>query len=306
MSKKDNTLPLLEEIDKNNKDNKSSDDKKDKNKKKQNETAKEILAKSKESREKKFFRRNYIDNKKLILKCEENNNDHIYVLRSNEGYWKIFNNSALILKNLIGKRNSKRFKLNPDSDHIPAFDGYISIRDWAGFSEIMENEEAVIDGSLSNDFITAFKLKEEINLAEIEGYRNKEKDARQRINDLVKTKYNFPKLSAAVNELVGRIFICYKRNSGRSNWKIYEKLTGPALNFKTAYAKFCNGKMTVEKFTEERDAFYDVLEPMIDVMLSDRIDSVESLSIIADAYSRMKEESSKAIKLVKKEGMPDN
>lgn len=144
--------------------------------------------------------RRYYDAKIVAMKLEQVNNSKLILFPSvtegeQEEWYKMGGNSALFYKNVIGPRmGRKNIKIRQDNDMNHRFSGGITSVHWKrkfienmvklGYEKFEENELGML----------FFDLETKFTKNEIEGFREREKKDKDRINQMIVPKNLYPDL----------------------------------------------------------------------------------------------------------------
>lgn len=236
------------------------------------------------------FHAEYNKNKKLILDLEKGNLQYIFLLKSSNDYWKMFSTSALYFARVLAKRHNKKVKVHIDKDMKASYDGYVAIRDLDALTELLAAEGAVLDASKApNENIIAYKLKELISEDEIRGIRLKEKQEREKVNDILKTAEQFPDINFAMNEFCNRIIIEYRHQLTRPQERIIRRMLDIALDMKVDFRDMTNRVISKHEWLEKNTCDMNHIEAYIDVLTVTGTLSMDNIMIIVSLYGKLKQ-----------------
>lgn len=144
--------------------------------------------------------RKYYDAKIVVMKLEQVNDSKLILFPSlNEGnqqeWYKMGGNSALFYKNVIGPRmGRKNIKIRKDNDMNHRFNGGVVSVHWKqkfvenmirlGYERFEENELGIL----------FFDLETKFSKNEIEGFRWREKQDKEKLNQMIVPKNEYPAL----------------------------------------------------------------------------------------------------------------
>ena len=244
----------------------------------------------KKSEDGRKFHAEYNKNKKIVMSFEKGNLQYIFLLKSSNDFWKMFSTSALYYARVLARRHNKSVKIHIDKDMYYSYDGYVAIRDFDGFLEIMEAEGAKYDETHSpNEYIRAYKLKEMIPEEEIKGLRKQEKNEREKVNEILKTAEQYPDINFALNEFVNRVVIEYRKEHNNDRLKILGRLLDVAIDMKVAFRDMCNRLISKEEWRAQNDVYMSHVEAYIDTITATGTMTVESISILANLHGKTKQ-----------------
>ncbi len=236
------------------------------------------------------FHAEYNKNKKLVMQLEKSNLSHLFLLKSSGGFWKLFENSALFYAKVLAKRHNKTVKLHIDKDALASYDGYVAVRNIDDFEAILKAEGAKYDKSTSpNENVRAYRLKELISKDEIKGIRLLEKKEREKINEIIKTKEAFPDINYAMNEVLNRIVIEYRKGASLDRNRILARMLDIMLDVKVDFRDMCNGVITKKAWKERLIPALNHLEAYMDVIMNTGTLTMDSLTILVSLYSKMEQ-----------------
>lgn len=236
------------------------------------------------------FHAEYNKNKKLVLQLEKGNLSHLFLLKSSGGFWKLFSTSALYYAKVLSKRHNKSIKMHIDKDAMASYDGYVAVRNIQDFEELLAEEGAKYDAKTSpNENIRAYRLKDLILKEEIKGIRLHEKAEKEKINEIIKTKEVFPDVNYAMNEVLERIVIEYRRGASLDRNKILSRMLDTMLDIKLDFRDMCNGIIPRKEWKEGLAPKLNRLEAYIDVIMATGTLTMDAVTILVSLYSKMEQ-----------------
>lgn len=206
----------------------------------------------------------YYTGKSMIKIYERTNFSKMYLLqaeRTSEVMWhKVFGNSALFYRFLIGPMLHKTIKMNIDKEGRENFpEGVAYIRDLEKFVDGME--KLGYDNIKLRDFgIIEVDLKREFTAKEIKEFRAQLAKRFDLINKMVNPQNSYPELYNAVLGLSCAV----PAKVNRMKSAIYRDTLGKAMvesskDMLLAYLKFANGRLEVaeirQRITDDNDIF---------------------------------------------------
>ncbi|MBQ8992504.1 hypothetical protein IJ090_03680 [Candidatus Saccharibacteria bacterium] len=138
--------------------------------------------------------------KKETLDYEVENFSKLYVLKAQDGWYKMFDNSAYIYTYELAPRFSKLVTIHSDTDfNFTAKRGVVSLKDFEGLKAKLA--ELKIKLVHDDDNIAIFHLGYSIPPERMNGYFAKDEEARQSIEKLLVAKNVFPILKQRARDL---------------------------------------------------------------------------------------------------------
>ncbi|MBQ3309575.1 hypothetical protein IJG78_02770 [Candidatus Saccharibacteria bacterium] len=177
-----------------------------------------LLEKRKASTIKKL---NYENAKQKVLYLEENNYGYVFILKTNDDWYKIMSHSALMYIHYVwpiarDKLNltTKAPNLIADSDfRYKAPIGIITRNAIEEFSKILETagaKKVKVEGT-NNDLISAYKLAREMSEDEFWRIKKYEDDLWSKANTIIVPKAVYPNLSIDVQEAAMQIYFVARK-----------------------------------------------------------------------------------------------
>lgn len=177
-----------------------------------------LLEKRKASTIKKL---NYENAKQKVLYLEENNYGYVFILKTNDDWYKIMSHSALMYIRYVwpiarDKLNltTKAPNLIADSDfRYKAPIGIITRNAIEEFSKILETagaKKVKVEGT-NNDLISAYKLAREMSEDEFWRIKKYEDDLWSKANTIIVPKAVYPNLSIDVQEAAMQIYFVARK-----------------------------------------------------------------------------------------------
>ena len=143
----------------------------------------------------------YLVSKARILEREEENYTKLALVYSGEGFWKLFDHSALIYKHVLAPRLGLEPKLKTDEDYgkIVAKYGVVTINNFDKFEQRMTN--LGVRRSYKKGRIAVFLLGEKIGPEKMKELYTYEADRWERANRLVMPVNVMPALRARIRDV---------------------------------------------------------------------------------------------------------
>ncbi|MBP3899341.1 hypothetical protein J6D24_00840 [Candidatus Saccharibacteria bacterium] len=166
-------------------------------------------------------RLNYENAKQKVLYLEENNYGYVFILKTNDDWYKIMSHSALMYIHYVwpiarDKLNltTKAPNLIADSDfRYKAPIGIITRNAIEEFSKILETagaKKVKVEGT-NNDLISAYKLAREMSEDEFWRIKKYEDDLWSKANTIIVPKAVYPNLSIDVQEAAMQIYFVARK-----------------------------------------------------------------------------------------------
>ena len=193
--------------------------------------------------------RKYYDAKIVAMKLEQVNESKLILFPSlNENgqqeWYKMGGNSALFYKNVIGPRMGKKnIKIRKDSDMNHRFSDGIASVHWKqkftenmirlGYEKFEENELGML----------FFDLGTKFSKDEIEGFRNKEKKDKNKLNHMILPKNDYPDLYGLFLQLAKLLPPKIKRLHPAYREMFQDEFIVNLVTISKDYTKMANGEM---------------------------------------------------------------
>lgn len=213
----------------------------------------------------------YFEVKKKVFDLEKMNNSMIYLFPStgkpSEGWYKIGGRSLLFYKFIIAPRIGRHTTTRLDTDDQYVFShGIGSAR--GATAIIPQVKELGYQAYIDKDKVIVIKLGKDFSRLEIENLMEQERISRGVVSNMVKPKYNFPKLAQSLRTLAG--YLPQKVSLIEKPYQpvMIDQLFRPTMDMMKIYQEMANGRI------EKADAKREMLR---------RVDDLEAMLVFMDA-----------------------
>lgn len=236
-----------------------------------------------------FSKTKYNQSKDIIIECEKNNYTHLYILRSDGKFWKMFDNSALYYAMIFAPSLDKKdVRIHADVDFKPSYVGFVSIKGIEKFEEF-----ACVKGGVTFDversnlpYIRAYKLPKPSSKEEMEGLRKKNQENREKINSIIKVKAKYPDVSNALDKLIARIWIEYNKVSSQpAKNRVIGYLWECACEMRLAYDAMASGEISIDTWIVKNNGYMRRISMMIRIIFNNDIIPIKNVGILTDLFA---------------------
>jgi len=152
-------------------------------------------------------REEYFARKKFALGREPENFQKICVVEYEEGWWRMFDHSALLYKHVVGNQLNIDVRIHPDEDHgckEKAKHGVAYIRSCDSLKDKMKRAKA--RQVWGKDGVMIFALPHECAPEKMRIYEEYEEDRWAQVNKLILPKESMPGLKAKMREVAEDVY----------------------------------------------------------------------------------------------------
>ena len=236
--------------------------------------------------EEKDFTEVYKKHKEMIFKLENGNLSHVYLLKSNNGYWKAFGYSALILSEIFGKKHDIKIKINIDRDYHPFKEGSVSFRGLEKPESLLELEQAKLreGDSPEPDFIRAYRLKKPISKDELEILRQKYINDVEKINETLKIKKMYPDIFYNIKNFIDLLLIIYRKPRDRGSNMLLDDIYQTAIQIHLDFTLMVNGYLERSKWFLETKKRLTEISAYLTVLYNSKTIAIEDSARLVMAF----------------------
>ncbi|MBQ8985225.1 hypothetical protein IJ076_01540 [Candidatus Saccharibacteria bacterium] len=249
----------------------------------------------------------YLERKRRLLQIEKNNYSKVYVIRSFDGWYKIFGNSALILSRYLMHRVGRQYKLHKDNDYM--------VRDKIGSISIPENSVGELKMRMESAKLRLarewekgleFELGETISKEDMAQMLHEDEILTEKANQLVVPHAIMPELKMRVVEMVRVVHEVTSNQKALSKIAFLSDMERNAVDIDMMTVALGRRKIEIdtclEMILEKLETMYEYVTVMSDLEMMTPKKYWEVLKKIRDVESQiMREMKKQAIKKVEKE-----
>ncbi len=216
-------------------------------------------------------RKTYLEDKRRLLKDEETNYDKLYVLRTHDGWWKMFGHSALIYKHVVCKDMFKTdVKLLPDTDYyVTSSEGYVSITSIHELEKRLKRRKIYALTAKPRGWI--FELGFKVTEQDLNLMRNEEEMQIERANALIATYSNLAPMNQKVKEVVRELYSQMRLMDGVARDAFGNEMIAEAIKLKMMTVRTQRGTMSEEEYFKQAysiaEDLYGHMSNIIDLRL---------------------------------------
>ncbi|MBR3143936.1 hypothetical protein IKF12_01910 [Candidatus Saccharibacteria bacterium] len=159
-------------------------------------------------RQKKVINKLYIQNKKLAHEFEKTNHEYLVFVRSTNGFYKLFDRSALFYYYNLAPKMEVIANIQPDNDFGEKSDiGFVSVKDLSKLNKKFQQFKiSKIDTKDTTSNFAVFKLPWSFTDKQIVEFLEQESFAKRNFNHIVMTSDIIPVLHVNIVELTKAIY----------------------------------------------------------------------------------------------------
>lgn len=265
------------------------------------------MTKEKNNEERKRIKEEYLDHKRTLLKMEEQNYRKLYLIRTYDGWYKLFGHSALFLSKHLHDKMGKTYNLNPDQDYgVRSSIGSVSIP----AKKIDEFRLRAERGKLKlvREWTTGieFDIGETLTEEDVTRMRHEDELMIAHANELVMPHAIMPELRARVREMAKNVHDAVTHQSKLSRTTFLNDFEIKAAEMNMMVIAVARGRIEIdeclEKLLELVEIMYEYATTMADYQMISPKKFFQMIKRIRAVEEQVKREmKNQALKRVEKE-----
>lgn len=215
-------------------------------------------------------RKIYLEDKKRLLELEKDNYTQLMLLKTHDGWWKMFGHSAVIYAKYVAPKTGVKAKLHLDTDYqVVSEEGYVSIDDLKTFEHrvkpvgvylLSEKERGAV-------FELGIRISEEDYITMLE----EERMLIERANKLLMPVENLSELADAINKTMTVVHTATRKADGVVRELVMMDMDKALLNMQVKTTRMATGTLKMETGFSELTDIMAMLNAMMVTELKMRL-----------------------------------
>ena len=231
----------------------------------------------------------YVKLKHEVLQHEEENYQKIYVIKTKDGWFKMFAHSAVIYTGILAPRLGKKARLLPDTDYHDYCDQGVAMVKNLGELEVSLAMLGVVK-EYDDKGVVVFRLKNRVEPEILEQYLRAEDVETKKIQRMLLPEVVFPALKQQLTGLARTTYHAVRDMTADAREMYGKRLTRTALVLLEDFWAVALGVKDVEEFFGQADSSLQFLKAEVGVVNGIGLMKSKRVYAVLEAVSKAQRE----------------